>query len=124
MAGKAKVVDEVWNDDRIKGFLEYKPPATDSEPDFEILYRAYKYMRADDFARFLVFFVDAGHSLNACDQRGRKLVDIISQHRFSAAFVQSLIAAGSRVPRTEEGETQASKAVLSQSQPSVKVADA
>lgn len=95
MAGKTKsvIVDEVWDDDRIQGFLEYQPCPGDGEPDFHIMYRAYKYMRPDDFRRFLRFFLAQGGELQARDALGRTLIDIIQGHRRAAVFIEHIKAA-------------------------------
>ena len=90
MAGKAKVVDEVWDDDRVKSFLDYDAYDTVTNYDFQLLNRAYKYMRVDDFGRFLAYFVAAGHNLDACNQEGKTLNQIIKKHRFGAEFIAQL----------------------------------
>ena len=59
---KSKVIDEQWDDARVKSFLAYR--AHDGTPDdFHILLRAYQGMRAEDFARFLTFFAAEGRDL-------------------------------------------------------------
>ena len=47
--------NEEWSDERVKSYLNHQAPDGDN-PDFNVLYVAYKHMRAADFARFLVFF--------------------------------------------------------------------
>lgn len=93
MAGKAKIVDEVWDDDRVKSFLGYNSYDTVTNYDFQLLSRAYKYMRIDDFGRFLVYFVAAGYNLDACNQEGKTLAQIIKTHRFGAEFITQLALA-------------------------------
>lgn len=93
MAGKTKIVDEIWDNDRIQSFLEYQPCPGDGDPNFHIMYRAYKYMRPDDFKRFLKFFLAQDGELQACDARGRTLVDIIKDHHRAAAFIEHIKAA-------------------------------
>lgn len=90
VAGKPKIVDEVWDDARIKQFLHYDPCSGDPDPAFCLISRAYKYMRPDDFERFVRFFTDAGHDLNARDDTGRTLMDVISTHRHAAPFLAVL----------------------------------
>ena len=51
---KAKVLDEVWDDARVRSFLSVRSHTADSD-DFHCLLRAYRSMREDDFRRFLVF---------------------------------------------------------------------
>lgn len=102
MAGKAKIVDEVWDDERVRSFLSYEPYKDNTQIDFEVLYQAYIHMRSDDFRRFLVFFVEQGRDLNAKNSQGCSLASIISHHRLSAPFVEALTAAGATPPSTEE----------------------
>ena len=87
MAGPSQpqVTDEVWDDDRVKSFL--KVEAYNGDADFHILMRAYRGMRPADFERFIPFFVDANHDLDATDDRGRTLWSIIEGHRQGADFI-------------------------------------
>lgn len=87
MAGPSQpqVTDEVWDDDRVKSFLEIQP--YEGDPDFHVLLKAYRGMRVEDFERFLKFFTDAGRSLDAQDNRGRTLWSIIENHQQGADFV-------------------------------------
>ena len=87
MAGPSQpqVTDEVWDDDRVRSFLELEPVGENA--DFHVLLKAYRGMREDDFDRFLGFFVDAGRNLDAKDHRGRTLWEIIKDHRQGQAFI-------------------------------------
>ena len=87
MAGPSQpqVTDEVWDDDRVKSFLEIEAYSDDT--DFHILMRAYRGMRPADFERFIPFFVDANHDLDATDDQGRTLWSIIEGHRQGADFI-------------------------------------
>ena len=55
MAGPSQpqVTNEVWDDDRVKSFLEME--AYDGNVGFHLLMRAYRGMRPADFERFLPF---------------------------------------------------------------------
>lgn len=86
------MTDEVWDDARVKGFLEMTPPVGESA-DFHVLVKAYRGMRPDDFERFLRFFVEAGRDMNARDNQGRTLWEVISNHRHAGEF----LAARSRI---------------------------
>ena len=88
MAGPSQpsVTDEVWDDERIKTFLDAEP-AEGVTADFHILLKAYRGMRPEDFERFLEFFVEAGRDPDARDSQGRTLWDIIGEHRHGAAFL-------------------------------------
>lgn len=90
--GKAKVVDEIWNEDRIRSFLTYQVNARHSqgEADFHILYRAYKYMRSGDFCVFLGFFIAQGRNLDAKDHQGYSVLDIARRNNLSTDFVRLL----------------------------------
>ncbi len=85
-----QVTDEIWDDERVKSFLALEsPPAKAGEDaDFHVLLRAYRGMRADDFARFLNFFTESGRNLDATDHRGRTLWSIIEHHQQGTEFVE------------------------------------
>ena len=87
MAGPSQpqVTDEVWDDDRVKSFLDLQPAGDDA--DFHVLLKAYRGMRVDDFERFLRFFSEAGRNLDATDRQGRTIWTIMDKHRQGADFV-------------------------------------
>lgn len=91
---KPKVIDEEWSDERVKSFLALEPYDRAINPDFNALLKAYQAMRAEDFERFIGFFVESGRDLNARNEHGETMLDIISQHRRSAAYADTLKAAG------------------------------
>ncbi len=95
---KAAVTDESWSDERVRSFLHKDTRALPGSTDFNLLLHAFQSMREEDFARFLQFFVAAGHDLDAPDQRGWTFVEYISRYRKAAPFVQMLLAAGARTP--------------------------
>jgi hypothetical protein len=83
---------EEWSDERVKGYLNRE--TTEGEnPDFHVLYIAYKHMRSCDFERFIVFFKEAGRDLNARNKNGKTLLDIVSEHGKAGEFVAILQAA-------------------------------
>ena len=92
-ADKKKVVDEVWDDERIASFLNKGNMGTEAS-DYSILLNAYRSMRVEDFARFLPVYRSAGHSLDAAGTDGKTLLATVREHRNSAAFASVLIAAG------------------------------
>ena len=61
--------------------------AANVHPDFHILLKAYRGMRPGDFERFLKFFLAAGRDIDARDNQGRTLWDIIGQHRQGLEFI-------------------------------------
>jgi len=88
MAGPSqpKVIDEVWSDERVKGFLSLEPYG-DESADYHVLLKAYRGMRPADFERFLDFFIEAGRNPDACDPAGQTLWQTIGAHRHGAAFI-------------------------------------
>lgn len=92
---KAKVIDEVWTDERIRSFLNTRRPTQLGEnvvgdPDYYVLLRAYQAMRIHDFERFLSFFELEGGDLSAKGPKGETLHEYVSNHRKSGPFVQAL----------------------------------
>lgn len=94
-ADKKKVVDEVWDDARIAGFLTKSSMGTETD-EFSMLLNAYRSMRVADFERFLPLYCAAGHNLNATASDGQTLLGLVREHRNSAAFARALEAAGAR----------------------------
>ena len=88
-ADKQKVVDEVWDDERIRSFLD-KGPMGEESLDFSLLLHAYRSMRLDDFERFLTLFKDAGYDINATSTDGQTLAQTIADHSKSAPFIALL----------------------------------
>ncbi|TGN39444.1 PA4642 family protein [Marinobacter confluentis] len=91
---KPKVIGEEWSDERVKSFLAIEPYDKAIDPDFNALLKAYQAMRAEDFERFIGFFVEAGRNLNGVNEHGETILDLISQHRRSTAYADILTAAG------------------------------
>lgn len=91
---KPKVIGEEWSDERVKSFLAIAPYDTGKNADFNALLKAYQAMRAGDFERFIGFFVEAGRDLNAVNETGETMLDIISEHRRSGHYAQALEQAG------------------------------
>jgi len=90
---KEKVVDEVWTDERVRSFLEIKSHDRVSR-DFHMLLKAYQSMRAEDFAKFVDYFVAAGFDLNRPDPDGRTVLSIVEEHRKSTGYADILRRAG------------------------------
>ncbi len=82
---KAKVVDEIWDDERIDSFLG-KAPMGGENAEFSTLLNAYRSMRAEDFGRFLAKFKANGGSVDAKSQDGRTLAQFIETHAKAAPF--------------------------------------
>lgn len=90
---KKKVVGEDFDEARIKSFLEYEPYG-DRSPSYHLLEKAYRGMKADNFATFVGFFVEAGYDINATNAADRTFLQEISRHRNSEDYVDALKSAG------------------------------
>ncbi len=94
---KPKVLDEVWDDDRVRSFLAKTAPSQSGRPfpgdaDFYVLRHAYQNMRPDDFDRFLGFYTAEGRDVRARDGQGRTLADAIVRHANATPFIELLNA--------------------------------
>ena len=85
--------DEEWSDERLKAGLDVLPPE-DLPHDYNILLRAYRGMTAELFARFIVFYKDAGHDINVSLENGSTFLDLVSRHRKSVEYADILKQAG------------------------------
>ncbi|WP_163369445.1 PA4642 family protein [Endozoicomonas acroporae] len=86
---KQKVIGEELSDERLKALLTLQP-AVGSSRDYHILLRAYRYLRADDFARFIPFYLEAGLNLDARDSAGKTLAETITQHHHGQPYLKVL----------------------------------
>ncbi|HCK28168.1 MAG TPA: hypothetical protein DHW52_13350, partial [Alcanivorax sp.] len=84
---------EPMTDEQIKVFLDF-PPEEGENPDFHVLLKAYRALRAEDFERFVAFFQAQNRDIRATDDRGRTLLDIVRGHGKSEPFVAILEKAG------------------------------
>ncbi|SFR65730.1 hypothetical protein SAMN05216203_2256 [Marinobacter daqiaonensis] len=91
-----KVIGEEWSDERVKSFLFLSPYDARINPDHHVLIKAYQAMRAEDFARFIGFFVEAGRDLNALDEQGETILDHVSRHKRMTDYADTLRAAGAK----------------------------
>lgn len=92
---KQKVLGETFDDERVKGFLDVKNVG-DTDTDFVALERAYRGMKADNFATFVKFFVEDGKNINCVNSDGDSFLQMISLHRHSAPYVSALKAQGAK----------------------------
>jgi ankyrin repeat protein len=92
---KQKVLGEIFDDERIKTFLNFEAPEG-VNPDFHLLEKAYRGMKAENFETFVKFFLDAGHDINATNPDGKTLLAIASQHRHAEDYVEVLKANGAQ----------------------------
>lgn len=90
---KQKVLGEVFDDERIKSFLHYEAYG-DANPDYHLLEKAYRGMKADNFATFLSFFKEAGHDVNATNQQGDTFLVTIGSHQQAEDYINALKESG------------------------------
>lgn len=90
---KQKVIGEPMSDEQVAAFMQARPYAGESV-ELHILTRAYRGLRAHDFARFLQLFQAEGYDLNATDADGQSFLQQISGHSQSEDYVEALKAAG------------------------------
>ena len=88
---KVKVIDDVWDDERITSFLT-KAPLGNEPQDFSSLLHAYRSMRLEDFRIFLDRLKAQGGDVQATNSAGETLMDIVKDHRQSADFLTLLRA--------------------------------
>lgn len=86
---KAKVVDEVWDDERIESFLQVGVPA-DESADYHLLINAYRAMRSEDFERFVARFRATGRDVSAIGRNGETAAQTLAAHRHATAFINAL----------------------------------
>ncbi len=84
---KKKVLGEVFDDERIKTFLQFIPPAGVSA-DYHLLEKAYRGMKAENFETFIRFFLEQGHDLNACNPQGETMLQVLRGHRQAEEYVE------------------------------------
>jgi hypothetical protein len=98
---KKIITDEVWDDERVRSFLTTPTPQGRDQIDFTLLVNAYRGMRIEDFARFIRFFCEANHRLDAENELGQTFVEFIARHRHGKPFVDVMITAGAQPARGE-----------------------
>ena len=88
-----EVRDEVWSDERIKSFLDILPPEG-IPADYNIILLAYRGMLLEMFARFIPFFIEAGHDINVTLEDHSTILDLIASHRKSSQYAGILLKSG------------------------------
>jgi hypothetical protein len=86
---KQKVLGEVFDDERIKTFLQLEAPEGVSA-DFHLLEKSYRGMNIENFDTFLTFFLEEGHDINAENQEGKTLLAIAGEHRHGDDYADAL----------------------------------
>ncbi len=92
---KQKVLGEIFDDARIKSFLEYDAYG-DMNADYHVLEKAYRGMKAENFATFVGFFKEAGRDLNATNGDGKTILQVVSEHRLGEEYADILKQAGAQ----------------------------
>lgn len=90
---KQKVLGEVFDDERIRSFLQYQAPEN-TNPSYHLLEKAYRGMQAENFATFVDFFLQAGHDINAKNAADRTFLQEINDHRLAEPYIEVLKANG------------------------------
>lgn len=92
---KQKVLGEIFDDERIRTFLDYQP-SDETNADFHVLEKAYRGMKAENFATFIGFFKEAGRDINATNPKGQTLLNLIKTHRPGKEYEDILVNAGAQ----------------------------
>ena len=91
---KQKVINELWDQERIRSFLDKAPLGDGEDPDYSAVLYAYRSMRPEDFARFIDMFVAAGRNPHARNVHGETVLETIAGHRHAGPFRETLAASG------------------------------
>ena len=89
---KQKVIGETFSEEHLRAMLEELTDYADRS-DFDILERAYRGMKPDNFKTFLALFKEKGHKITAKNERGQMLADAIANHRHANEYIAALKAA-------------------------------
>jgi hypothetical protein len=92
---KEKVLGEIFDEARIKTFLNYPAPAG-INADYHLLEKAYRGMRGENFITFVKLFVEAGKDLNALGPEGKTFMQVVKVHRNGEEYALALEAAGAK----------------------------
>ncbi|QKX17508.1 PA4642 family protein [Microbulbifer sp. YPW1] len=92
---KQKILGEVFDDERIAGFLVGEAPEGFNR-DFYLLERAYRGMKAENFETFVRMFKEQGLDLDSQSPEGQTLLARISEHAQGDDYAEILRAAGAK----------------------------
>jgi hypothetical protein len=92
---KQKVLGEIFDDARIKSFLDIQPYG-EMNPDFHVLEKAYRGMKAENFATFIEFFTEQQRDINAVGPEGCNILEVVRSHRHGSDYEEALIKAGAK----------------------------
>ena len=83
---KKQLIGDEIGDEQIKLFLNFEPVDATS-PSLHKLIKAYRGLRVDDFARFLVFFKEAGYAFDGKDEHGNDFIALIRDQRNAPEYI-------------------------------------
>jgi hypothetical protein len=86
---KEKVLGEFFDDERIKTFFDYEAYG-DLNPDYHLLEKAYRGMKAENFSTFLTFFTERKHNINATNNEGKTFLKSIEAHTQAKDYIAVL----------------------------------
>ena len=86
---KQQVIGEVFDEDRLRQFLEVQPPAG-VDADYHVLEKAYRGMGAENFATFVALFTAAGRNLQARNPADQTLAEVLAGHRHAEPYLEAL----------------------------------
>lgn len=92
---KQKVLGEVFDDNRVKGFLNVEQ-RNGIDVDYDTLEKAYRGMTAENFVSFVKFFVNDGRNIDAQNAEGLTLLQVISKHRPAGEYIHALKSCGAK----------------------------
>ena len=92
---KQKVLGEHFDDERVKSFLQGEARGEENL-DFILLERAYRGMKADNFASFVQFFVEDKRDINAKNLLGETFFSVIQNQRHAADYLSALKEHGAK----------------------------
>lgn len=84
---KKQVIGDEIADHQVQMFLNFEPVDA-TPPALHKLIKAYRGLRPHDFARFLVFFKEAGYDLDARDEHGQDFIDLIKDQRYADEYIE------------------------------------
>lgn len=84
---KKQLIGDEIGDAQIKLFLDFEPIDATS-PSLHKLIKAYRGLRIDDFARFVVFFKEAGFDLDGKDEHGNDFITLIGDQRNAPEYIE------------------------------------
>ncbi|MFA5494551.1 MAG: PA4642 family protein [Porticoccaceae bacterium] len=86
---KKKVIGEVFDDDRIRSFLQFVPPQG-VDADYHVLEKAYRGMTVESFETFIRFFLEEGRDINARNPQGRTMLEEMKTHRLAEEYIDTM----------------------------------